>query len=101
MSDAQDAALQDVLQHIWDALREVYDPEIPLSVVDLGMVRQIKKLDGEIEITMIPTTPFCPMADMILEQARAAAQAVTGQTVLVKRGTELWDRSMITSPGQP
>lgn len=80
---------------IREALREVYDPEIGISVVDLGLVRKIEDVDGEVQITMILTAPFCPLAGMILEQARQAAQAVTGRPVRVVMGTERWDPSMM------
>lgn len=66
-------------QQIRDALRPVVDPEIGMSVVDLGMIREIV-LDkaGEVEIKMVLTTPFCPLASMITEQVRQAAAAVPG-----------------------
>lgn len=58
------------IARIREALKEVYDPEIGISVVDLGLVRKIEEVDGEIQITMILTAPFCPLAGLILEQAR-------------------------------
>lgn len=80
---------------IREALKGVYDPEIGISVVDLGLVRKIEEVDGEVQITMILTAPFCPLAGMILEQARAAAQAVTEKPVRVIQGTERWHPSMM------
>ncbi len=83
------------IARIRDALKDVYDPEIGISVVDLGLVRKIEDVGGEVQITMILTAPFCPLAGMILEQARAAAQAVTDRPVKVVLGTERWDPSMM------
>ncbi len=82
-------------QRIMGSLAEVYDPEIPISIVDLGLVRRIELIDGEVNITMILTAPFCPLANMIIEQARAAAQAVSERPVRVVLGMERWDPSMM------
>jgi ring-1,2-phenylacetyl-CoA epoxidase subunit PaaD len=50
---------------IWKLLQEVQDPEIPvLSVVDLGIIREIK-LNGEVEIVITPTYSGCPAMDVI------------------------------------
>jgi hypothetical protein len=42
------------------ALREVVDPELGLSVVELGLIRQAAIKDDGVHLTMIMTTPFCP-----------------------------------------
>jgi len=65
-------------QTIMDALRPVIDPEIGMSVVDLGMIREIAIEGDVVEIKMVLTAPFCPLADMLTEQARRAAAAVPG-----------------------
>ncbi len=95
MSENETTLSEEELQRIRDALKEVYDPEIGISVVDLGLVRKIEEVEGELHITMILTAPFCPLAGMILEQARAAVQAVTDRPVRVTLGTERWDPSMM------
>ncbi len=64
---------------ILEALRPVVDPEMGMSVVDLGMIREIVLgKGGEVEIKMVLTTPFCPLASVITEQLRKAAAAVPG-----------------------
>jgi ring-1,2-phenylacetyl-CoA epoxidase subunit PaaD len=51
---------------IWVLLEEVCDPEIPvLSILDLGIVRDVKINDGEIEIIITPTYSGCPAMDAI------------------------------------
>jgi serine O-acetyltransferase len=65
-------------QTIMEALRPVMDPEIGLSVVDLGMIREIAIEGDAVEIKMVLTAPFCPLADFITEQVRQAAAAVPG-----------------------
>jgi ring-1,2-phenylacetyl-CoA epoxidase subunit PaaD len=51
---------------IWSLLQQVPDPEIPvLSILDLGIVRDVKTNEGEIEIIITPTYSGCPAMDMI------------------------------------
>ena len=53
-------------EKIWKLLEEVYDPEVPvLSVIDLGIVRDVRINDDEIEIVITPTYSGCPAMDVI------------------------------------
>lgn len=59
---------------IVEALRSVYDPEIPVNIFDLGLVYdlRINDADGSVKITMTLTTPTCPVAEELpgwIEQA--------------------------------
>nr|MBC7243786.1 metal-sulfur cluster assembly factor [Chloroflexota bacterium] len=66
-------------QMILEALRPVVDPEIGMSVVDLGMIREIVlDKEGKVEIKMVLTTPFCPLASMLTAQVEQATAAVPG-----------------------
>lgn len=57
---------KDTVTQIWSLLEEVNDPEIPvLSVVDLGIVRDVKVADDETEIIITPTYSGCPAMDVI------------------------------------
>jgi len=81
-------------QAIMEALQPVMDPEIGLSVVDLGMIREVVIEEDTVEVKMVLTTPFCPLAGLITGQVRQAAAAVPG----VKEATvtlldEPWDPS--------
>ena len=82
-------------QEIREALRPVMDPEIGMSVVDLGMIRQIVLGDeGEVEVKMVLTAPFCPLADFITDQVRQAAAAVPEvKEAKVTLLDERWDPS--------
>ncbi len=67
---------------IVNALRPVIDPELGMSVVDLGMIREVL-IEGDdeasnVEIKMVLTAPFCPLADYIVAQVQQAAAAVPG-----------------------
>jgi len=54
------------LDHIWNLLEEVFDPEVPvLSVVDLGIVRSVEELNENIHVTITPTYIGCPAMQTI------------------------------------
>ena len=65
-------------QTILDALRPVIDPEIRMSVVDMGMIREVAIEGDVVEIKMVLTAPFCPLARMITGQVGQAAATVEG-----------------------
>jgi serine O-acetyltransferase len=82
---------------IREALRPVVDPEMGVSVVDLGMIREVEVEGDAVEIKMVLTTPFCPMAGMITEQVREAAAGVEGvEEAKVTLLDEPWDPSWMT-----
>lgn len=63
---------------VWGALRSVNDPEYPLSIVDLGMVYDIR-VDGETAtVSMTFTSIGCPAIDMIVGDVRDALTAIPG-----------------------
>jgi metal-sulfur cluster biosynthetic enzyme len=65
-------------QDVKKALRAVKDPELDLDVVVLGLVYGVDITDGHVHVTMSLTTPMCPAAPQIVEQARAAVEALEG-----------------------
>lgn len=61
------------------ALRQVYDPEIPVNVYDLGLIYEIQAdADGQVFIQMTLTAPNCPIADDVVAQVREAVADVPG-----------------------
>lgn len=63
------------LQEIYDLLEQVPDPEVPvLSILDLGIVREVEVRDGKAIITITPTYTGCPAMDMITVNIRAILQ---------------------------
>lgn len=71
------------LDQVLDQLKNVFDPEIPINVVDLGLIYlcQAEQLpDGthRVEVKMSMTAPGCGMGDVLKEDARAAIQSVPG-----------------------
>ncbi|MCH7970093.1 MAG: metal-sulfur cluster assembly factor [Chloroflexi bacterium] len=52
-----------------EALKDVYDPEIPVNVVDLGLIYTVEVADGDVHVEMTLTAPGCGMGDYIAQQA--------------------------------
>ena len=60
------------------ALRKVKDPELNLDLVVLGLIYDVQIDDGDVSVTMSLTSPACPVAGEILNQAREAVEAMDG-----------------------
>jgi metal-sulfur cluster biosynthetic enzyme len=73
-----------------EALRQVEDPEAGMNIVDLGLVYAVEVGAGAVRVDLTMTTAACPMADMIVDQAREAIRATVpeGTTVDVQL---VWD----------
>jgi len=63
---------------VTQALRDVYDPEIGVNVVDLGLVYRVEVHGENVDVDMGMTTPACPAADMLVETAEQAIRAIDG-----------------------
>ena len=81
------------------ALRQVYDPEIPVNVYDLGLIYEIKvNEEHEVYSQMTLTAPNCPMADYVMEQVKTAVEDVPGVvSVTIDLVFEpVWDKSRMS-----
>ncbi|MDQ3958597.1 MAG: metal-sulfur cluster assembly factor, partial [Actinomycetota bacterium] len=66
-------------ERVWAALAGVMDPEIPaVSVVDMGMIREVEVRDGVARVVVLPTFTGCPAIPMIESDVAAAVGAVDG-----------------------
>ncbi len=66
-----------------NALRSVYDPEIPVNIYDLGLIYRLKiSADGSVKIDMTLTAPACPVAGTMPVMVREAAERVPGVTAV-------------------
>ena len=81
------------------ALRQVYDPEIPVNVYDLGLIYELNVDDDHnVHIRMTLTAPNCPMADYVVENVKTAVEDVPG---VVSAKIDLvfepfWDKSRMS-----
>ncbi len=66
-------------EKVWEALRTVMDPEIPFSVVDLGLVYGVELGPGDsVHVQLTLTTRGCPLVRRISDDAREAISRVSG-----------------------
>ena len=83
------------------ALQEVRDPELGLSVIQLGLVRNISITPDHALVKMILTTPYCPYGPAMLEQVRSKVEVVLGRTTNIEMGIEPWDFSYMDDEAEP
>ena len=67
----------------WNALAGVYDPELYLEVVSLGLVYDVRVDDGVLVVEMTMTTPGCPVSESLPEEARTAVRQAAGDSLPV------------------
>lgn len=90
---------QGLRDRIHDVLRTIRDPEIPVNIVELGLIYQLDVSDGgAIAIRMTLTTPNCPVAGDLLREVEQKVRSVDGVTdVKVDLVWEPpWQRSMMS-----
>jgi metal-sulfur cluster biosynthetic enzyme len=85
-----------------DALRNVYDPEIPINVLDLGLIYDVQVGEGNVFVQMTLTAPGCGMGPMIAQQAEWAISEVEGvEDVQVEMTFEPpWSPDLISEDGK-
>ena len=80
----------DILDAAWGALRGVYDPELYLDVVSLGLVYDVRVEAGTVVVEMTMTTPGCPASEALSEMARVEVAHAVGDAVPVNVRV-VWD----------
>lgn len=101
---SEDASTED---KVWAQLKTVYDPEIPVNIVDLGLVYAVTMNDAventcTVSVTMTLTAPGCGMGPVIAEDAKQkilSIPEVTEATVEIVFDPP-WDRSMMSDAAQ-
>ena len=78
-----------------EKLAEVIDPEIGLSIIQLGLIRNVRIDTDQTVLKMILTTPFCPYGPAMLEMTRQKAEEALNQPAVIDLGLEPWDFSMM------
>ena len=66
------------MEDVTEALKNVYDPEIPVNVVDLGLIYDVSVDEGNVSVQMTLTAPGCGMGPMIAQQAEWAISELEG-----------------------
>jgi probable FeS assembly SUF system protein SufT len=94
-------------EDVWNQLRQCYDPEIPVNIVDLGLVydcRLLKKEDGgtRVEVKMTLTAPGCGMGPAIAHDAQSKILSIDG---IDEADVQLvwdppWNQNMISEAGR-
>ncbi|WP_118193399.1 iron-sulfur cluster assembly protein [Albibacterium indicum] len=88
-----------IADKIKEALETVFDPEIPVNIVELGLVYElITKEDGTAKVVMTLTAPNCPVADGIINEVQEKVEAVEEvKDALVELTFDPpWDKSMMS-----
>lgn len=90
------------LDIVWKALETVKDPEIPvLSVVELGLIRQVGLEDGRVVVTMTPSFIGCPALDVMQREVERSVRELGFEQVEVKTLlSPPWTSDWITSDGR-
>ena len=82
-----------------DALKEVFDPEIPVNIVDLGLIYDVKvEKNNSVKVKMTLTTPNCPVAESLPKEVKDSIMEIKEVTNV---DLELvweppWDKSMMS-----
>ncbi|MGB0187959.1 MAG: putative Fe-S cluster assembly protein SufT [Aequoribacter sp.] len=100
--DPQDGSI--VEAYVWEALGTVFDPEVPVDLVNLGLVYDvvIVQAQGSVAITMTLTAPGCGMGDVLVGDVRARVACVPNvKTVAVNLVfSPPWSREMMSEEAQ-
>lgn len=97
------AAIEATRAQVYEALHEVYDPELGVNILDLGLIYAVEmNEEGYVTLTMTLTTPGCPMHESLSEGVGVALSKIPGIT-----GGEIclvweprWDPSRMTEAGR-
>ena len=65
-------------EDVIDVLKTIYDPEIPVNIMDLGLIYGIDVDNGTVKIRMTLTAPGCPMSAFIVDQVKDKVKEIDG-----------------------
>jgi metal-sulfur cluster biosynthetic enzyme len=103
VGDSKTSAESDALQRlVWEQLRQCYDPEIPLNIVDLGLVYGVTVVGGQANVKITLTSPGCHMGGQIAGNVQERLLALDA---IEEANVELvwdppWHQSMISAEGR-
>lgn len=76
--EVDECSVEELKDKIIENLKEVYDPELPVNIYDLGLIYRIEIIERTVNITMTLTSPNCPVAEELPIMAQDAAIVVPG-----------------------
>lgn len=89
-------------ESLWAALKEVQDPEFPISLVDLGLIYDVRRTGSEVEVDLTFTATACPCMQFIRDDI--TERLLQEQDVSAVRINEVWDppwtRARMTEEGK-
>jgi len=92
---------QSTSEEVWEALKDVVDPELGINVVDLGLVYDVHIDEGNrATLDMTLTSAACPLTDVIEDQTRAALDGVVQDFAINWVGLPPWGPDKITDDGR-
>ena len=96
-------AIKELENNIILGLKEIYDPEIPVDIFELGLIYEVKiKQDGIVVIDMTLTSPNCPVAETLPVEVKEKVESVEGvseATVNIVFDPP-WDKDMMSEEAQ-
>jgi metal-sulfur cluster biosynthetic enzyme len=96
------AATEALDRRVWAALRDVQDPEMPVNLVDLGLIYGVETLDGRVRVRLTFTAMGCPATEMIIEDIR---ERLLGEPGVASVDVDVvwdppWSAARMTSKGR-
>jgi ring-1,2-phenylacetyl-CoA epoxidase subunit PaaD len=88
-------------ERVWEALAEIPDPEIPtISLVDLGVVRDVAVEDDRVRVEFTPTFLGCPALEVMRDQMAESIRALGGEPDVQVILDDSWSTDRITPEGR-
>jgi len=88
----------ELVQTVRAKLSEVVDPEIGMTIIQLGLIRNVEIENGIGRVKMLLTTPFCPYGPALIEMTKAKAVEALNMPVNIEMSMDMWDFSMMEDP---
>ena len=86
---------------VWEALAEIPDPEIPvISLVELGVVRDVEVEDGRVRVAFTPTFLGCPALEVMRDQMAAKLRELGAEPEVIVISDDSWSTDRITAEGR-
>ncbi|MGA2111207.1 MAG: iron-sulfur cluster assembly protein [Anaerolineales bacterium] len=85
----------ELAQKLRDSWGQIIDPELGLSIIQLGLIRDVSIQEDRAQVTMLLTTPFCPYGPAMIETTRHSAEEALSRPIMIEIGEGMWDMSMM------